>query len=134
MKLSINKKTKIKDVQKIFSEIYPYLKVEFYKKPHGEKELSSVKDRISPEKIISEVGKFKSTAVIDINEGRTVADLEAEFYKKSGIALQVSRRTGKIWIETSLTDHRSLGMQNEQGKMASTTNKDTLLKEQDFDR
>ena len=132
MKLSINKKTKIKDVQKIFSEIYPYLKVEFYKKPHGKKELSSVKDRISPEKIISEVGKFKSTSVIDINEGRTVADLEAEFYKKFGIALQVSRRIGKIWIETSLTDHRSLGMQNEQGKMASTTNKDTFI-EQDFD-
>lgn len=134
MKLSINKKTKIKEVQKIFSEIYPFLKVEFYKKPHGENELSSVKDRISPEKVISEVGKLKSTAVIDINEDRTVADLEAEFYKKLGIALQVSRRTGKIWIETSLTDHRSLGMQNEQGKMASASNKDTLLKEHDFDR
>ena len=104
----------------------------FIKSPHGEKELSSVKDRISPEKIISEVGKFKSTSVIDINEGRTVADLEAEFYKKFGIALQVSRRIGKIWIETSLTDHRSLGTQNEQGKMASTTNKDTFI-EQDFD-
>lgn len=133
MKLSINKKTKIKEVQKIFSEMYPYLKVEFYKKPHGEKELSSVKDRISPEKIISEVGKFKSAVVIDISEDRTVADLETEFYKKLGIALQVSRRTGKIWIETSLTDHRSLGMQNEQGKMASTTNEDTLI-EQDLDR
>lgn len=133
MKLQINKKTKIKDLQKIFSDAYPYLKIEFYNKPHREKELSSVKDRISPGKIIGELDNFKGRDSINISKDRTVADMEAEFYDKFGIAVQVSRRTGDLWIETSLTDYRTLGMQNQQGKMASSTNGDTLI-EVDFDR
>lgn len=31
MKLQINKKIKIKEIQNKFSEAYPYLKIEFYK-------------------------------------------------------------------------------------------------------
>lgn len=133
MKLQINKKTKIKDLQKIFSDAYPYLKIEFYNKPHRKKELSSLKDRIPPDEIISELNNFKGRASINIGKDRTVADMEAEFYDKSGIAVQVCRRTGNLWIETSLTDSRTLGMQNEQGKMASAMNEDTLI-EVDFDR
>ena len=126
MKLQINKKTKIKDLQKEFSNAYPYLKIEFYNKPHREKELSSVKDRISPGKIIGELDNFKGRDSINIAKDRTVADMEAEFYDKFGIAVQVSRRTGDLWIETSLTDYRTLGMQNQQGK-ASSINEDSLI-------
>lgn len=133
MKLQINKETKIIEVQKLFSEAYPYLKIEFYKKSHNKNELSSARDKISPEKIISQIGKLKIPASININKSRAVADLEAEFYKKTGIAVQVARRSGNIWIETSLTDNRTLEMQNEQGKMASAAKEDVLL-EQDFER
>ena len=118
MKLQINNKTKIIDLQKVFSDAYPYLKIEFYSKPHREKQLSSAKDRISPGEIFSELDSFKGRNYISIGENRTVADVEAEFYDKFGIAVQVSRRTGDLWIETSLTDYRTLGMQNQQGKMA----------------
>lgn len=133
MKLQINNKTKIIDLQKVFSDAYPYLKIEFYSKPHREKQLSSAKDRISPGEIFSELDSFKGRNYINIGENRTVADVEAEFYDKFGIAVQVCRRTGNLWIETSLTDYRTLGMQNQQGKMASSMNKDTLF-EIDFDR
>ena len=134
MKLQqIDKKTKIKDLQKLFSDAYPYLKIEFYNEPHGEKELSSIKDRISSRKIISELDNFKGRGSINITKDRTVADIEAEFYDKFGIALQVSRRMGDLWIETSLTDDRTLDMQNQQGKVASTSKEDTLI-EVDFDR
>ena len=126
MKLQFNRKTKIKDLQKIFSDAYPHLKIEFYKKPHREKELSSMKDRISSDEIISELDNFKGRGSVSIAENRTVADVEAEFYHKSGIAVQVSRRTGDLWIETSLTDYRTLGMQNQQGKMASSINEDNF--------
>jgi hypothetical protein len=126
MKLQINKKTKIKDLQKVFSDAYPFLKIEFYKKPHREKELSSMKDRISSDEFISDLDNFKGRASVNIGEDRTVADMEAEFYEKSGIAVQVSRRTGDLWIETSLTDYRTLGMQNQQGKMASSINEESF--------
>lgn len=121
MKLQIKKTTKIQDIQDQFSFHYPYLKIEFYKKPHGESELSALKDRISPRTVVSKISELKGPATIDINNQRIVADLEAEVYHKLGVAVQVSRRMGNIWIETSLTDNRTLGMQNEQGKMSVTT-------------
>jgi hypothetical protein len=48
-----------------------------------------------------------------------VAELEKEFFEKFGIAMQVSRKSGKIWIETSKTDDRTLKAQNLLGKMSS---------------
>lgn len=127
MKLQINNETKFKDLQKVFSNIYPYLKIEFYSKPHREKELSAKKDRIAPNEIISEWGKFKNKGTVKINKERTVAELEAEFYDKFGIALQVSRRSGDLWIETSLTDDRTLDVQNQQGMMATEGEKNTVF-------
>lgn len=129
MKLQISKTTKIQDLQKQFSTHYPYLKIEFYKKPHSETELSRMKDRISPNEIISKVSNYKGKKSIDINEQRTVADLEAAVDKKLGIGMQVSRRMGNIWIETSMTDNRTLGMQNEQGKMAGSVNEEVLIRQ-----
>lgn len=119
MKLQIRKTTKIKDLQKVFSDTYPYLKLDFYSRPHREMQLSAEKDKISPEEKISELGKLKEKGMIEIEDEKTVAELEAEFYEKFGIASQVSRRAGDIWIETSLTDNRSLDMQNQYGLMTS---------------
>lgn len=129
MKLQINKETKIKDIQKSFSAHYPYLKIEFYKQPHSEAELSSKKDRILPVRTIGEVSKIRTAKTVDVNPDRTVADLESAFYKKFGIAIQVARRTGNIWIQTSLSDSRTLGMQNEQGRMSVSVNKNELVKQ-----
>lgn len=129
MKLQIDKDTKVRDVQKQFAEEYPFLKIEFYKRPHIESELSSVKDRIPPNEIISKVSNYKGKKSIDINQQRTVADLEAAVYKKLGIGMQVSRRMGTTWLETSLTDNRTLGAQNEQGKMSVSANEEVLIKQ-----
>lgn len=119
MKLQIKNDTKIKDLQKKFTEAYSFLKLEFYKKQHAEKELSVGQHKISPEKIISEQTKFFKPGNIDISNQRTVAEFEKDFYDKFHIAVQVSRRSGNIWIETSLTDDRTLETQNRQGEESS---------------
>lgn len=133
MKLQINLETKIKDIQNQFTELYPYLKVEFYRKPHSEKELSSAADRISPDKSFSEENKSLKPESIAINRHRTVGALEKEFYEKFGIAMQVSRKSGNIWIETSKTDDRTLKEQNRLGKTMSSQQID-LISEEEFER
>lgn len=120
MQLQIGTDTRFKDVQKKFTEVYPFLKVEFYKQHYSEMKVSAVKDRISPDKIISELSKSFKPEVVDINGHRTVAELEKEFYEKFGIAMQVSRKSGNIWIETSKTDDRTLIVQNEMGESMSS--------------
>ncbi|HET7115804.1 MAG TPA: hypothetical protein VFI29_04910 [Hanamia sp.] len=119
MKLQVNRATKIKEVQKEFSEVYPFLKIEFYKKPHAEKELTHKKFRLNPDKILSKESKSFNPSEIDIRKSKTVAELEKEVYEKLGIAMQVSRKSGNIWLETSFTDDRTLEMQNQQGQAMS---------------
>ncbi len=133
MKLQIDTDTKIIDVQKKFTEVYPFLKVELYKEQHAEKKVSAIKDRISPDKIISEQSKFFKAESIDINKHRTVADIEKEFFEKFGVALQVSRKSGNIWIETSKTDDRTLKAQNQLGKTMSSQLV-PILPEEEFER
>lgn len=119
MKIEIGPETRIKDVQKKFTEAYPYLKVDFYGKQHAEQELSAKKDMISSDKLFSQIGKSKKPKSLDISKHRTVADLENAVYEEFDIAMQVSRKSGDIWIQTSTTDHRTLEMQNQSGKAMS---------------
>lgn len=127
MKLAIDEHTTIKEVQKEFTEVYPFLKIEFYKKPHEEKELSDKKYRLAPDKVLSKEGNAFKSAKIDIDKSKTVADLEKEMYEKLGVAMQVSRKSGNIWLETSFTDDRTLELQNEQGEVMSRST-DTSLR------
>ena len=126
MKLQIGAETRFKDVQEKFAEVYPFLKVEFYKEKYAEMEVSAKKDRISPDKIISDQGKSFKADSLDINNDRTVAEFEKEFYEKFGIAMQVSRKSGNIWIETSKTDDRTLKVQNQMGETMSSPQDNVL--------
>lgn len=130
MKLQIGTDTKISDVQNKFAEEYPFLKVEFYKKQYSEMEVSAKKDRISPDIIISEQGKFIKADSIDINPERTVGAVEKEFYEKFDVVMQVSRKSGNIWIETSKTDDRTLMAQNQLGKTMSSPQVDPIPEEE----
>mgnify|MGYP001088076428 CR=1 FL=1 len=133
MKFQIDNDTKIIDVQKRFNEVYPFLKVEFYKRGYSEKKVSAFKDRISPDKIISAEVKSFQPGNIDINRHRTVSALEKEFYEKFGITMQVSRKSGKMWIETSKTDDRTLKAQNQLGKTMSSP-QNVILPEEEANR
>ena len=133
MKIQIGTETTFKDVQEKFTEVYPFLKVEFYKEKYAEMKVSAIEDRISLDKIISEVVKSFKAEVVDINNHRTVAEFEIEFYEKFGIVMQVSRKSGNIWIETSKTDDRTLKMQNEMGDTMSSPQVSSLP-EEEFER
>lgn len=116
MKLQFNKSTRIRDAKKKFAELYPFLKLELYNMPHNEMKLSNKNERLPPDTFISEVGNRVSRGTLDVSKNRTVAEVENEFFQKFGIALQVSRKSGTFWIETSATDNRTLEMQNKMGE------------------
>ena len=118
MKIKITRDTKISDVQKKFTEAFTFLKVEFYKEKYTENEVST-KDRVDADKIISEQSKKFKEDSIEIGKDRTVAEFEKDFYLKFGITIQVSRKSGNIWIETSKTDDRTLDAQNQLGETMS---------------
>jgi len=107
MELCIEKGKPIKDIQKEFNEIYPFLKIELVGK--GQPAL----------KVVTGSTFASNCQHIDVSGGRTVAELENDFIHFFNLPIQVFRRAGTLWIETSLTHDWSLEQQNREGELFS---------------
>jgi hypothetical protein len=113
MKLTVTEGMYIRDIQKAFNEEYPYLKLEFFRHKHGMRQLSPKKERLDPLTIIPfSDGQAKSWS-LDAGKEITVGEFEKECWEKTGVAVQVFRKSHNLWIETSLTDNWTLEKQNE---------------------
>ena len=60
---------------------------------------------------------------MEVKNGMTVAELEGKFRNEYGLEVQVSRKSGLLWLETTMTDNWSLEKQNEHGRDISLTPK-----------
>ncbi|RYG40794.1 MAG: hypothetical protein EOO01_26555 [Chitinophagaceae bacterium] len=107
----------LSEVQHFFTSKYPYLKIEFYKKQDREQLAGVKRTHLSPSMTLKASGLEKNE-VIDISKDMTVADLE-NIFSQSGLNVQVSRRSGIVWLETTMTDQWSLEKQNEHGREIS---------------
>lgn len=104
--MCIERGKSLTDIQKEFNQIYPFLKIELV-------------DRKEPVKQVTG-GRFEGTCYhVDISACRTVADLENDFRTQLDLPIQVFRRAGNLWIETSLTHDWTLDQQNREGELFS---------------
>jgi len=112
MKISIKDSLTIEEIKDQFSKKFPYLKIEFFTKPH-KKFTGSKKENMIPTDVTIGVSRsVHSTGELTIDEHTKVAHLEKEMLEKFGLFVQVFRRSGKVWIETTVTDDWTLGKQN----------------------
>lgn len=108
MKLFIEKQTLTEDVKKIFTTSYPFLKIELYKKQVTDIDVSIKKEPVNS--LYKFIGR-KDKTIIDISYEVTVAELENQF-ASIGLMAEVFRKSGNVWVETSLTDNWTLQQQN----------------------
>jgi len=108
MKLLINESSLAEDVKKIFTACYPFLKIEFYKKPLTN--FLYKKEAIKNMPLMQQANKISKT-VINIEKNKTVAELENDF-SLIGLKAEIFRRSGNVWVETSLTSNWTLQQQN----------------------
>ena len=104
MKIIINDHRKIFAIQKDFSEMFPYLKLEFFGKPHKVGAPSSKKIIKQPSKTIGQCRVIHNKGTLTITPSMTVADLEQAFSDVYGLSLQIFRKSGRVWLETTATD------------------------------
>lgn len=134
MLLSINGERLIKDIQLDFSMVYPYLKLEFFRKNSLHKDRALKQNQIKhDQKLLLAKGLGIHKGDLLITDSMSVADLEKAFEDKFGLLTQVFRRSGNIWLETTITDGWSLKQQNDLGReitMGGTGNKKN---EDDYD-
>lgn len=118
MTLCIDRNTRLIDIQKWFSGEFCFLKLEFFK-PSLPHDTSSKKEMRNPSE--PALGKDRQEpAVISIDSSWTVMNLEEEFLK-AGLHVQVFRKSGNLWIETSLTNDWTLEQQNYEGELFSSS-------------
>ena len=128
MKITINDRRKIFAIQKEFGKLFPYLKIEFLAKPHKAGAPSSKKIMKHPSKTLAECRTIHNDGMITITPYMRVIDLEQNFRDVYGLSIQVFRKSGNAWLETTVTDGWTLEKQNQQGEMLSgfLSNKKTL--------
>lgn len=116
--LCIEKETSTTEIAKQFNLYYPYLKIEFYQKPHAKKQCSS-KEVTESNVRLSPLTQFTEEYKINISSNRTVKELENEC-GCLGLCAQIFRKSGNVWIEASLTNDWTLQHQNYEGEQIST--------------
>ena len=118
MKLYIEKESLVDDIKRVFTACYPFLKLEFYKKQNSSNNYHLRKEVISSRAPLVSPEKLPAKKMIDIDNDRTVADLESEF-ASLGLIAEVYRKSGNVWVETSLTNDWTLAQQNFEGEEIS---------------
>jgi len=77
---------------------------------------------------------LKKSGELELNDEMTVGELENSFLEKFWLNVQVSRRSGNLWLETTMTDKWTLKQQNDHGRELSEPVKtNTLIKDDEFD-
>lgn len=119
MHIEINDTTSLSKIQKAFSDFYPYLKIEFYCKPHKEYEASEEKDLINANRSIGDIKKTHISGVLEIQPLYKVADVEREFQNRFDLSVQILRKEKNDWEQTVGMDNFSLKDLNEMGRNSS---------------
>jgi hypothetical protein len=117
--MEIHDHTYIKEIQKTFSDFYPFLSLNFYTGHHGKYESSSEKNWIDPNRKIGEERSSHLSALIEIQPHYHVADVEREFMDRLGLSVQVMKKEKEQWEQTTGLDNLSLKDLNILGRNSS---------------
>jgi hypothetical protein len=113
MEITVNKDKKLIEIKKEFQKRFPYLKLEFYSEQHGLEEGSPKGKTMNEALTIGQVQSKEASGSFALTGLTTVANLEDAFAQCFGLSVQVFRKSGKLWIQTSKTDHWTLAEQNQ---------------------
>ncbi len=115
----------LKDLQIEFNEAFPYLKIEFFNKPHEDGNGSNEEDILDNELTVGEVRDNDVSGFIPIDGKLPVGIFEKLFQNNFGLYVQVYRKSHGKWLQTWVTDIWTLEEQNNRGKILG--DRDNLL-------
>ncbi|MBP6417305.1 MAG: hypothetical protein KA330_12680 [Chitinophagaceae bacterium] len=132
MNLHIAPNSLISDIQKEFNKAFPFLKIEFFNNKSFSRTEFSAQQIIAANRRIVDTQLAIKDGDIQINEEMKVIELEKLFKDKFKLAVQVFRKSGNLWLETTMTDNWTLAQQNNHGREIST-GKNTNTQTDDYD-
>lgn len=105
----------IQEIQYEFHARFPGLKIEFYSSHHEAGKGSPIKEQLDPQRSLKSLRTKVSEADFLIKPEMTVAEFEQAFHDDFGLNVQVFRKSGNLWMQTTSTDGWTLASQNRKG-------------------
>jgi hypothetical protein len=123
MYLEINGERLISDIQKDFCAAYPFLKIEFFRNGTIRRDRYPVNKLIPASQPVKNAWHWKKdNGLLSFGDVMTVTDFENALMDQFGLSGQVFRRSGNLWLETTITDYWTLKQQNEHGREITVGN------------
>lgn len=113
--MNINTNTTTAEMIESFVTDFPYLKIVFYKKSHDHFHGSQKKDEITENVSLGSLNPNLQDGKVEWRGDMSVDSLESYMEGSFGLHVQVFRKAGDIWLQTSKTDHWTLDEQNKNG-------------------
>lgn len=132
MHLHITPNRPISEIQKEFNIMFPFLKIEFFNNKSLSRSDFSAKQIIPPTRKVGDSQLALTDGAIEIEPEMKVNELEVLFKEQFHLAVQVFRKSGNLWLETTMTDNWTLQQQNNHGREISTAKKN-IDQADDFD-
>lgn len=134
MRLQISPNRLVSDVQKEFNSAFPFLKIEFFRNKAYQQSEIPVYQMVPPNQKIGSIQKVITDGDLDINGSMKVKDVEKLFNLQFSLLAQVFRRSGNLWLQTTMTDNWTLAQQNEHGReISSGVSEKTIPEENEYD-
>lgn len=116
---SIQRQRLLRLIQEEFNNKWPYLKIDYVRRGSGAAALAS-SDQGGAEGP-GETDRLRAEAQrllwqeFALSDETLVSELEILLQYEFGLSLQVLRKSGNLWMETSMTRHWTIRQQNQQG-------------------
>ncbi len=109
--MQITKETHLFNIQLRFQERFPLLKIEFFKSHHDKLQLSPLTDEVMLDLTVGELNADLVEGELLLYGSEATGDFEARLESMFGLHIQVYRKSGINWLQTSNTDEWSLTKQ-----------------------
>jgi hypothetical protein len=133
MHLHIAPNRLISDLQKDFNSAFPFLKIEFFQNRNPQISTVAIRQILPHNKRIVDGQTSVTDGDIEVNSQMKVKELEKIFKDQFSLVAHVFRRSGNLWLETTMTDDWTLGQQNEHGREISTDTRNDNSADNDYE-
>ena len=114
--LRIDSSQTIRSIQKQVNNFYSFLKLEFFRQPPVSGAGNAKNKMITFDMKLKDIQLIHKAGNVNVSKETIVSELENQFAQDFGLYVQVFRKSGRIWLETTATDNWTLEQQNEEGK------------------
>ena len=113
MEIHIKGDKTLKEVKEEFNNLFSHLKIEFFDHSHVAGEGSPISEEYSEGSTLNTARESREEGELTFDEKTKVFELEGMFKSQFGLNVQVFRKSGNIWLQTTSTDDWTLEEEEE---------------------